>query len=43
MPPRAVYINVGYHRFEHPRFFSWLAARPDVDGVFMIHDLLPLD
>ncbi len=43
VPTRAVYINVGYHRFEHPRFFSWLAARPDVDGVFMIHDLLPLD
>ena len=43
VPPRAVYINVGYHRFEHPRFFAWLAARPDVDGVFMIHDLLPLD
>jgi glycosyltransferase involved in cell wall biosynthesis len=43
VPPRAVYINVGYHRFEHPRFFEWLAARPDVDGVFMIHDLLPLD
>ena len=43
VPPGAVYINVGYHRFEHPRFFSWLARRPDVDGVFMIHDLLPLD
>jgi glycosyltransferase involved in cell wall biosynthesis len=43
VPRRAVYINVGYHRFEHPRFFAWLAARPDVDGVFMIHDLLPLD
>ena len=43
VPPGAVYINVGYHRFEHPRFFAWLAARPDVDGVFMIHDLLPLD
>jgi glycosyltransferase involved in cell wall biosynthesis len=43
VPPRAVYINVGYHRFEHPRFFAWLAQRPDVDGVFMIHDLLPLD
>jgi glycosyltransferase involved in cell wall biosynthesis len=43
VPQRAVYINVGYHRFEHPKFFAWLAARPDVDGVFMIHDLLPLD
>lgn len=43
VPEGAVYINVGYHRFEHPRFFSWLDKRPDVDGVFMIHDLLPLD
>ena len=43
VPSGAVYINVGYHRFEHPRFFAWLAARPDVDAVFMIHDLLPLD
>jgi glycosyltransferase involved in cell wall biosynthesis len=43
VPPGAIYINVGYHRFEHPEFFEWLAARPDVDGVFMIHDLLPLD
>ncbi len=34
---------MGYHRFEQPRFFAWLAKRPDVDGVFMIHDLLPLD
>ena len=43
VPNGAVYINVGYHRFEQPRFFSWLAERPDVDAVFMIHDLLPLD
>ncbi len=43
VPPGAIYINVGYHRFEHPQFFSWLAQRPDVDAVFMIHDLLPLD
>ena len=43
VPARAIYLNVGYHRFEQPRFFAWLAKRPDVDGVFMIHDLLPLD
>jgi glycosyltransferase involved in cell wall biosynthesis len=43
VPERAIYLNVGYHRFEQPRFFAWLAKRPDVDGVFMIHDLLPLD
>jgi glycosyltransferase involved in cell wall biosynthesis len=43
VPQDAVYVNVGYHRFEHPRFFAWLGRRPDVAGVFMIHDLLPLD
>jgi glycosyltransferase involved in cell wall biosynthesis len=43
VPQNAIYINVGYHRFEHPRFFKWLGERPDVAGVFMIHDLLPLD
>jgi glycosyltransferase involved in cell wall biosynthesis len=43
VPARAIYLNIGYHRFEQPRFFAWLAKRPDVDGVFMIHDLLPLD
>jgi glycosyltransferase involved in cell wall biosynthesis len=43
IPQGAIYINVGYHRFEHPRFFKWLGERPDVAGVFMIHDLLPLD
>ncbi len=42
-PQGAIYLNVGAHRFEHPRFFSWLAERPDVAGAFMIHDLLPLD
>jgi glycosyltransferase involved in cell wall biosynthesis len=42
-PAGAVYINVGFHLFEQPRFFAWLGARPDVDGVFLIHDLLPLD
>ncbi len=43
VPQGAVYVNIGYHRFEHPRFFAWLGGRPDVAGVFMIHDLLPLD
>ena len=42
-PAGAVYINVGFHRFEHPGFFEWLGARHDVDGVLLIHDLLPLD
>ena len=43
VPGGAVYVNVGYHLFERPRLFAWLGERPDVAGVFMIHDLLPLD
>jgi hypothetical protein len=43
VPQGAVYVNVGYHLFERPRLFAWLGDRPDVAGVFMIHDLLPLD
>jgi glycosyltransferase involved in cell wall biosynthesis len=42
-PERAIYLNVGCHRWEQARNFKWLAARSDVDAVFMIHDLLPLD
>ena len=42
-PKDAIYVNVGYHLFERPRLFAWLGERPDVAGVFMIHDLLPLD
>jgi glycosyltransferase involved in cell wall biosynthesis len=42
-PADAVYLNVGFHLFERPALFEWLGDRPDVDGVFMIHDLLPLD
>jgi glycosyltransferase involved in cell wall biosynthesis len=43
VPERAIYLNVGYHRFEDTRYFAWLSKRADVDAVFMIHDLLPLD
>ncbi len=42
-PQGALYLNVAQSAFEFPRFFRWLAHRPDVTPVFMAHDLLPLD
>ncbi len=43
LPNGALYLNVAQHVFEMPRFFRWLAARPDVLPVFLVHDLLPMD
>jgi glycosyltransferase involved in cell wall biosynthesis len=43
IPHGALYINVAQHAFEHHRFFRWLDHRPDVQPVFLVHDLLPLD
>jgi glycosyltransferase involved in cell wall biosynthesis len=39
----AVYLNVAQHMLEYSRYFRWLDDRPDVSGVFLVHDLLPLD
>lgn len=43
IPEGAIYLSVAQHAFEHDRFFRWLDGRPDVQPVFFIHDLLPLD
>lgn len=43
VPPGAIYLNVAQHSLENARFFNWLSERPDVTGVFFVHDLLPLD
>lgn len=43
IPQGAIYLNVGYHRMEEARYFSWLDERPDIRAIYMIHDLLPLD
>lgn len=43
LPRGALYLNVAQHVFEYPRFFRWIAARPDVVPVFLVHDLLPMD
>ena len=42
LPKDAIYLNVGQLLFLRP-FISWLARRPDILSVFMIHDLLPLE
>lgn len=43
MPKNAVYLNVAQHLLERSQYFSWLRQRPDVQSVFLVHDLLPLD
>jgi glycosyltransferase involved in cell wall biosynthesis len=43
VPRDAIYLNIAEHWLEHPRYFSWLGGRPDVEAVFFVHDLLPLD
>ena len=43
VPDGAVYLNVAQLLLEYPIYFRWLARRPDISAVFLIHDLLPLD
>ena len=43
IPRDALYLNIAQYGFEFARLFAWLETRPDVRGVFFVHDLLPLD
>ncbi len=43
IPEGAIYLNVAQHALEFEIFFRWLSRRPDLQKVFFIHDLLPLD
>ena len=43
LPKGAVYLNVGQIGLAVPMFHGWLAARPDVAAVLMLHDVIPLD
>ena len=43
IPEGATYLNVAQHGLEFGFFFRWLAKRPDLQKIFFIHDLLPLD
>jgi glycosyltransferase involved in cell wall biosynthesis len=36
------YLNVSQFPLEFDRFFRWSDRRPDIDSVFFLHDLLPL-
>jgi glycosyltransferase involved in cell wall biosynthesis len=42
LPAGAIYLNVGQLLFFRPSL-SWLAQRKDVRGIFMIHDLIPME
>jgi glycosyltransferase involved in cell wall biosynthesis len=43
VPEGSIYLNIAQHAVEDNSFFSWLESRKDVQCVFFIHDLLPLD
>jgi glycosyltransferase involved in cell wall biosynthesis len=43
VPDDAIYLNVAQHALETAAFFEWLTPRKDVQCVFFLHDLLPLD
>lgn len=43
IPPGAAYLNVAQYQMENGDLFAWLRGRPDVQAVFMLHDLLPID
>ncbi len=36
------YLNVSQFPLEFDRFFRWSDRRPDIDNIFFLHDLLPL-
>jgi glycosyltransferase involved in cell wall biosynthesis len=43
IPEGAIYLNIAQHAMEHAEFFAWLNNRSDLQRVFFLHDLLPLD
>jgi glycosyltransferase involved in cell wall biosynthesis len=43
LAPGGVYINVSQFPLWNDRYFRWLDRRSNIDGVFFIHDLLPLE
>lgn len=43
VPEGAIYLNIAQHAMEHAEFFTWLRERRDIQRVFFLHDLLPLD
>ena len=43
LPRGSIYLNVAQHAFENEVYFRWLAERRDLQRVFFVHDLLPMD
>ncbi len=43
LPEGACYLNFSQFPLWVPSYYRWLKQRPDVKGVFFIHDLLPLE
>jgi glycosyltransferase involved in cell wall biosynthesis len=43
VPANSVYLNVGQLGLAMPSFFDWLAKRPDIMPVMMLHDAIPID
>ncbi len=42
-PRGALYLNVGQLGWAAGTMTGWLAQRPDIHGVFLLHDVIPLD
>lgn len=43
LPRGALYLNTGQVGLAVPTFLTWLAARPDVKPIFMLHDAIPIE
>jgi glycosyltransferase involved in cell wall biosynthesis len=43
VPREALYLNIAQHALERREGFGWMDRRPDVERVFFVHDLIPLD
>ena len=43
LPQGARYLNVSQFPLWIPSYFRWLKQRPDLKGVFFVHDLLPIE
>ncbi|WP_398471781.1 glycosyltransferase family 4 protein [Tardiphaga sp.] len=42
LPPHSIYLNVGQLLFFKPTV-AWLAQRPDITSVVMLHDVIPIE
>lgn len=43
LPPRTLYLHTSHLRLDRPERFDWLYGRRDIDPVFFVHDLIPID